>query len=453
MSRDDESSSLTYYLLSVLGVLVVCYVLGAAVSVFRPAPFNRILAPILAPLRTIYPRQQLPERQTGTPPSWYVVRESGAPGVTTNRERDDRGLTFYTSGHGPVGRLIDRDGRSLHHWTLPAHEIWEAAGSDEGDGESNPGFWRDAHLYPDGDVVALVARPGSERRAFGLLRLDRQSEPIWAHTDRVHHELDVGPDGDIWVLARRKRRKKSNPVPDVPGMPPSFWEDTILRLSEEGRPKAEISLIDALDRSQFRELLHSAPQLADDPGESLTDPLQANSIDVVEEPFAERRAFAEPGDLLVSLRSLDAVVLVRPESRRVVWATRGVWWHPSDVDDLGSGKLLVFDQDGHGGPGLPSRALRYDPVRGGAPWSYGGDTVTSVWSRKGGYVEALSDGRTLISSSMMGSIHEVDRSGEVLWAYRNPVRTTRQNRKLRATIWSVDRLRRSELSFELEGSE
>ncbi|MFB6375986.1 MAG: hypothetical protein ABEN55_23355, partial [Bradymonadaceae bacterium] len=103
-----------------------------------------------------------------------------------------------------------------------------------------------------------------------------------------------------------------------------------------------ISLPEALAKSAQHPLLEMYPNLADTPPETRGEILDTNAIAVVERAFASRHSFARPGDLLLTFRALDAIALLRPEQGRIVWATRGGWWHPSDVDPLPDGDILVF---------------------------------------------------------------------------------------------------------------
>ena len=75
------------------------------------------------------------------------------------------------------------------------------------------------------------------------------------------------------------------------------------------------------------------------------------------------------------MRNLDAIAVVDPELRAVVWAARGPWQALHDAQVLDNGNVLLFDNQG-----LPkgSRVLEYDPRTQAFPWSWSGDLGNSV---------------------------------------------------------------------------
>ena len=146
-------------------------------------------------------------------------------------------------------------------------------------------------------------------------------------------------------------------------------------------------------------------------------------------------AFAS-GRLLVSLREIDVVAVVDPESSEVVWARRGPWRAQHEPSLLPTGRLLLFDNRGHGGF---SRLLELDPVSGAVIWSHGGEPPRDFASTIGGTCARLPNGNTLATLSVPGRAVELDVAGEVVWELRTPHRAGEDD-ELIAMLFEVQRL-------------
>ena len=85
----------------------------------------------------------------------------------------------------------------------------------------------------------------------------------------------------------------------------------------------------------------SPPGRADD-----CDPLHMNYIEPVGAAAAAHDPLLEPGDLLVSLRNLNALVLLDAEDRRVKWLLSGVTGQQHSPQLGAEGDILMFDNFG-----------------------------------------------------------------------------------------------------------
>jgi hypothetical protein len=119
------------------------------------------------------------------------------------------------------------------------------------------------------------------------------------------------------------------------------------------------------------------------------------------------------GQLLVSLRHLDAIVVVDPDSGKAVWAARGPWRAQHDPTFLENGRILLFDN--LGSP-RTSRVFEYDPKSQAFPWLYPGDKGNPFVCHIRGQSQRLSNGNTLIAHSDAGEVFEVTPEGEVVWS-------------------------------------
>jgi len=177
--------------------------------------------------------------------------------------------------------------------------------------------------------------------------------------------------------------------------------------------------------------------------------LHTNSIDVLNDQTAHFIPGAKPGNVLVSIRNLDMLVVMDLEANKVVWALRGSWRKQHDAKMLPNGHILLFDNRGdlmdHG----RSRVLEIDPRTGGLVWSYGGtknDPLDSAGNRGG--AERLANGNTLINEANAGRILEVTPDGKVVWEFVNSRQTVIRGSKYIASLGlNVGRYDASYLKF------
>ena len=165
------------------------------------------------------------------------------------------------------------------------------------------------------------------------------------------------------------------------------------------------------------------------------DPLHLNSLDVLTEQTSRFIPGTKPGNVLLSLRELDMLVVMDLESDTIVWALRGSWRKQHDAKMLPNGHILLFDNQGglmkHG----QSRVLEIDPNTAGIVWSYDGkekDPLNSEENRGG--AQRLSNGNTLINESNAGRLLEVTPDGSVVWEYVNPLQSEEHGKRIIASF-------------------
>lgn len=174
-------------------------------------------------------------------------------------------------------------------------------------------------------------------------------------------------------------------------------------------------------RWRFSDHRHAFPNWDDE----RSDPTHANSVF----ELAANRWFEggderfRPGNLLVSARNLNTVLVIDRESREVVWTfSRGLDnQHEATMiapGEAGGGTVLVFDN------GLEnlhryrrSRVLAVDPVSRAVTWRY---RSRRFYSAVGGTAQGLPGGNVQIASSRGGRVMEVTRDHRVVWEWVPP---------------------------------
>ncbi len=328
----------------------------------------------------------------------YMVGGDRAPdvsGVTISSPMAFGGYTVYVSADFAGAYLLDMDGRVVHTWE-----------------EESSRHWVRAWVYPDGSVLGVSAYPGR------LIKLDRDSKPLWTYGDRwlrAHHDVTVGPDGTIVVLMRSGRVLNWL-------RPSGFLVDFICVLEPGESAPAEggrISIPEAFRDSGYEFLLGPSVLGSD------RDPFHTNCVEILD-GTVPHPAFRE-GNFLVTIRNMDCLAVIDPESKKVVWANRGRWQSMHEARVLPNGHLMLFDNRKFDGK---SRVVEYDVVADEIVWSYEED---GFFSKGTGAQQLLPNGNVLITESQKGRVFEVRRDGEVVWEFWNPSRLEEDNTIVRIT--------------------
>jgi hypothetical protein len=336
-------------------------------------------------------------------------------GVTVHdAHRTLGGVNLYCSGHEPAAYLMDMDGTVLHRWALDYAEVPNPV--------PNPhrwfsGSWRRVRLLDDGSLLAIYEN-------LGLVKLDRDSRIVWWFAGHAHHDLDLMPDGSVVVLTRQRTTRSEL------GPPQTVIEDFVSFLSADGVEQRRISILDALLRSDgYRDLL---PR----PRDRRQDLFHTNTVEVLDDRLAGHGPAFRAGNLLLSIRHLDAIVILDPRTESVVWAATGGWRWQHEPTALINGDILLFDNLGAGNA---SRVLEIDPDTLETRWSYLGDPPESFFSVYCGTASRLANGNTLITETCAGRAFEVTPKGDVVWRFVSPHRAGADG-ELVAALFEVIRI-------------
>jgi len=345
----------------------------------------------------------------------YLAGSKSASGRTVgvlahDHERTWPGINLYVSGHAPEAILIDMDGRGLHRWRYP----FERAFPDRRP-TIETGFFRRAHLLPGGDLIALY-------QGGGLVRLNRDSEILWSAGIGTYNDFFVDAAGRILVLTKRAR--------EVPGLRRStpVLEDSVTILDSSGHVESSISILGALLDADLGHLIDTADSAS-------ADILHSNTITVLDSGAGSHLG-VEAGHLLLSLREIDLLAVLDPNTGRFTWTLQGAWSRQHEPSVLDDGRLLLFDNRG---AGAVSRVLEVDPTDGEILSAYGGPAERPLRSPEGGSSARLANGNTLITDSEQGRALEITADGTVVWEFESPHRAGTRG-ELVATLFEVVRI-------------
>jgi hypothetical protein len=348
-------------------------------------------------------------------------------GVTIHLHgRAGTGHNLYVSGHAPEAILIDMAGNERHRWGYSCADVWPepddpGAGGKRrksAHGDSDTDFFRTARLLPDGSLLAIF-------EGMGLIKLDRDSNLVWASRCGAHHDLDLLDNGDILVLTREAR---INPLisEDRP-----ILEDYVSTVDGgDGRVKSRVSLVSCFANAPEFETIWRASE------NRVGDIFHTNTLTILGEPPAGVPEAFAAGRVLTAMRMLHCAAVVDLETEQVVWARTGRFRALHDPVLLDNGRLLLFDNLGARNR---SRVLEFDLGSWQPAWSYAGDDRHPFFSETCGTAQRLANGNTLITESDGGRAFEVDPAGEIVWEFWNPHRAGADGRFI-AALFTVRRL-------------
>jgi len=343
----------------------------------------------------------------------------GHTGLTrSDPEHTTPGYTFVTSGHAPEAFLIDPEGTIIHRWHKGYQQLWPKQRMEQ---ESDPAsFWRRARLLPDGHVIAIFD-------GLGMLELDVDSNVVWARENGAHHDLDVGPDGNLYVLTREAQM-----LPEINPSNP-ILEDFIEVIDRDGDALRRISLLEAFENSPWAELGRSTWAKGG-------DLFHMNSLTLLDDRISEQVPAFRSGNVLISSFPLHVIAVVDLDREALVWLRRGSFRNQHDPQILSNDNLLLFDnRGGNRGDHRESAVLELDPETGVERWAYRGTQDAPFYSSTCGTAQRLPDGNTLVTESDRGRAFELTADGEIVWEYLNPHRTGEQG-QLIATLFEAWRL-------------
>lgn len=323
-------------------------------------------------------------------------------------------LTLVVSGHAPCAELIDTSGKVVHSWSKSFEEVWP--GREVEDGNMQKYFWRRAHVFPDGSLLAIF-------EYLGAVKLDMHSNVIWANENSFNHDISVADDGTIYML-EQKPTKRPSVNPEL-----KIMDDHVTRLTPDGTVIDSVSLVDCVLNSPCRDLMDRV--LLDS-----ADIFHSNTLKLISEHDSGAWPIAKPGMVLVSLRELHTIALVDLSDKKFVWWSSDIARYQHEPTVTPHGSILLFDNIWCAGR---SRVLEIDPDTNEIAWQYIGTPERPFFSLTCSTAQYLPNGNRLVTVSDEGRAFSLDPHDNIIWEYVNPHRAGVEN-ELIATLFQCERL-------------
>lgn len=320
------------------------------------------------------------------------------------------GGAFRVDGHAQSAvAVISPDFELAALWGVEESGLRKAVTNPEDYGADYRKVLHGLDVLPDGTYAVTMDNGNS------LQRFDTCGKPIWVRPGRFHHNVTY-TDGVLWAL----RDFGFAPVND--GGENSHWGQTgaVAVDPETGREVAAISFDQIRQANPDISLIDLPRVHADAPSENpmrmtgryMHDPYHLNDAEPLPASLADRFPAFEAGDLLISSRTLNTVMIVDPASRIVKWYATGMTNRQHDPDWGSDGVISVFDNRmGRGtseiialDPAEPmSRAVLYDGAESG------------FYTFIRGKHELREDGTLAVISAQQGRLFEVSPEGRTVF--------------------------------------
>jgi hypothetical protein len=393
----------------VVSVLCLCFVYGVAVGKWHIFPY-RFLDAGLDTLKNLVKNKRSPHY---IHPARYegegVVEfypEQVFPGVTLIsgawKDKDD----WY-----PGVRLIDLKGEVLHEWKTDPRDVWEKDPHNDYMARSKVDkaatYVHGILLLANGDIVFNLEH-------FGLVKMNSKSEVVWKLPYRTHHSIFEDSEGNYWVCGSKYHE---NNIPKYVGLKKPLIEDMIVKVSPEGVIEREISLFEVIYESGYYGIIRGYVE----------DILHLNDVEVLNEQKAEAFDLFQAGDIMVSMRHTNSILVIDGKTERIKWSLIYPFIGQHDPDFTEDGRITVFcnhsDWLYHGDSRWVeqgSHIVSIEPSTKKVTTLYGWKKDQYFFTFRCGQHQHLPNGNMLITEAQAGRVFEINADGKVVWNWIAP---------------------------------
>lgn len=357
------------------------------------------------------------KRMSGIPSDskWFYMERDVALVERPGARPPSPGLTLL-GGMGADDRLrawvIDADGGVVQDWTIDWFDLWPDADHipERMIPRSRPGTKIHGQtLAPNGDLVFNF-------EPIGVMRLNPCGEVVWRLPILGHHSIHRDRStGNFWVSTMTDHMAFD---PRLPNVGPNFLEDTITEVSPDGETLRTISIPELLIDNGHGALLYSSSR-NNWQTRVAGDFLHSNDVETFP-PDMVAGVFA-PGDIMISIRNLNMILVVDGETLRMKFMDIGRVLRQHDPDFIDGDAIAVFDNNNLAPmDGAQSKIVEIDARTGALREVFSGSEAFPFFSDVMGKIDVLPEGY-LIADSRSGRVIEVTRSGELVWIYNNVI--------------------------------
>jgi hypothetical protein len=254
-------------------------------------------------------------------------------------------------------------------------------------------------LLPDGSVIFSFI-PG-----VTLQRVDACSRRVWATPGSFHHAVSLANDKNfVWSLRDEPVNEKE--VTETLVRVAVATGEVVKRISVDdivaANPTIDILQIKQDDDNWGNGNPRNKPEVWG------YDPLHLNDVEELPAAYAGSFNGFVAGDLLVSVRNLNLIFVLDPETLKVKWWHSGSWRRQHDPDWEPNGTISLLDNRMSRDY---SRIVRITPFSDQVEVAFDGRT-NDFYTRIRGNHQFTPAGNLLVASTQQGRAFEVDRDGQ-----------------------------------------
>lgn len=332
-----------------------------------------------------------------------TLRRRGAGLIASDHKRVVPGYVLVAPLTSNEIYLVDTHGEVVHKWQMPYRN------------------GRHARILPNGNLAINSIDPNGPRPFFffnkyggGIMsevepsgKVVRELRDPYAHHDACHYTDSNGTAKILYTsmepLSEEDSAAVQGGVPGTEADDGRVWADKVREVDADGNLTWEWKVNDHLDKEKF--------------------PLQAH-YPREHYPLINAVYPLQDGNVLISMRSVSAVVIVSRETGEIIWHLDSkVVAQQHCANELSNGNILIFDNGAfrYRESFQFSRVIEVDRETKSIVWQWRDPTPERFYSPFMGSAQRLEDsGHTLVCESAFGRVFEIDEEGEICWEWVNP---------------------------------
>ena len=336
-------------------------------------------------------------------------------GITVNTFGDDDDSLVLLSGFFKdqnAVRLMKRNGTVVNEWKV---RLFEAT-SDVNHCRNPPATEWNAipHgtiIEPDGSIIFSF-------ESCMMVKLDKCSKVEWVNEDLItHHSPNFTQTGGIVIAGGELVTPENRDIPwPYDG---EYWEDFIFIFDKDGSLLKQKRLTELYTENGFNPVLTSNGNFKTE----INGEFHLNEVEELSSDLAGDFPMFEAGDLLLSVRNRNLILVVDAAMEKIKWFHVGPWVRQHDPDFEPGGMITVFDNNtdrtDHGTVSGGSRIIEIDPVTNVTRVIYGGTPKQHMYSRERGTHQMQPGGGVLVTEAQGGRVFETDAAGNTVWEWVN----------------------------------
>jgi hypothetical protein len=412
-------------------IFIACLVLAVLIGTFLYGVLaqSKDLPPVPL-LKIVYKTIFVDITQANSPHLHHLQpsRNQG-DGVTINNTPDDGALIFMAGYFNKENqaRLIRRDGKLVKKWSLDYLKHFSDPNARECDLLSP--LLTDihgAHVTPQGELVFNYEYCGS-------VKLDQCGELIWKINKPTHHSLIPAEAGGYWLLGRYQWLASEEPDRFPPFSTSAtdqvMKEDTLMRVSEDGEILEEISIPELMLENNLEALLTANGNDFSLDTADRKELVHANKVAELSSEIADSYPLFDAGDLAISMRELNLIIVLDPITKKVKWHQTGPWLRQHDPEFRPDGRISIFNNNIYRtayvyentvlSTPFTTNIIAVDPVSRKTEVMFGESPGQEMLSVIRGQHEILENDGMLITEFDAGRVLEVDADRQIIWEYVN----------------------------------
>ncbi|OPZ23020.1 MAG: Arylsulfotransferase (ASST) [candidate division BRC1 bacterium ADurb.BinA364] len=319
---------------------------------------------------------------------------------------------------GPTVVLTDMNGGIVHRWKM-------SGGDARGKVDR-------ARLLAGGRLLVLRTMRNRIDGWAEMYSWDGELEWDYAPPGELfpHHDIETTADGNVLLICRESVPEAIRRQAREPQRRERLYSDVIQEISPDKRVVWEWRQYEHLDIHRCVAVPAPPDWWAGPENNTLIDWTHTNTIQALPEnrwfDSGDRRF--RPGNLLMSLRQLDLLLIVDRDTKRIVWEYTGDFrgglsgQHDSHMIEKGlpgEGNILIFDNGASPTKNLwhcgASYILEIEPPTGTVVWAY--DKQEQFHSNFTSSCQRLDNGNTLILESAHGRLFETTPDCHTVWEH------------------------------------